>query len=455
MVRKLLFVIISITNFTAFSQCLSGDCENGYGTYKFPNGGTNEGSWINGKLNGKCIIIMGNGNGDKYVGDVSNGVYQGKGTYYYSNGDKYVGDFVSYNYQGKGTYYYNNGDVFVGDFVNNYPTKGTKTFNNGNKYVGDLVSGAFQGEGTFYYNNGEKYIGNFVNNARQGFGIYVFLDGSKYEGEWVNNRWQGKGKRTYSSGLVEEGIFANGTYVGEEKQVTQNDSNLTSNENLQSSTNNFPNSTLEDLTIDGRTIKSKLEKIFLDLYSKAYAMEVKNSLLNKSTTKTEDYIVNELVEVKNTVDGWLGGPMTKSQLAEFLAINKTTVNEVKSSLGLLSTVFKNSSSSSSSSSYSSSNTSSSSKSTNSSVCSYCKPKDSKGWYITDFNPSNRTYPNGRYVIRPGHKPCDICQGTGDCRRSCSGGKRDCPGVCLDDGTCKKCNGDRFLVCNYCKGSGKN
>lgn len=159
--------------------------------------------------------------------------------------------------------------------------------------------------------------------------------------------------------------------------LTQNDSNLTSNVNLQSSRNKFPNSTLEDLTIDGRTIKSKLEKIFLDLYSKAYAMEIKNSLLNKSTTKTEDYIVNELVEVKNTVDEWLGGPMTKSQLAEFLAINKTTVNEVKTSLGLMSTLFKNSSSSSSSSSYSSKSSSSvsysnsSSKSTSSSMS---KPK---------------------------------------------------------------------------------
>jgi len=89
----------------------------------------------------------------------------------------------------------------------------------------------------------------------------------------------------------------------------------------------------------------------------------------------------------------------------------------------------------------------------SSTCSYCKPGNANGWYIQNFNASNRTYSNGRYVKKPGYKVCDVCQGTGDCRIKCSGGKRDCPGICDEMGTCTRCNGERFVMCNNCKGSG--
>lgn len=99
-------------------------------------------------------------------------------------------------------------------------------------------------------------------------------------------------------------------------------------------------------------------------------------------------------------------------------------------------------------------TSSSSASQASQECNYCKPPDIKGWYIKDFNLANRTYTGGRYVLRPGYKKCETCFGTGDCRIKCSGGKRDCPGICDEYGTCQTCKGDRFVVCKNCRGTGR-
>ena len=90
------------------------------------------------------------------------------------------------------------------------------------------------------------------------------------------------------------------------------------------------------------------------------------------------------------------------------------------------------------------------------VCTYCKPNDSKGHWITDYNPYKKTNENGRWVLRPGHKPCDQCYGTGNCKR-----RNMClPSVDSDwamgrnvDLTCNICLGERFQVCKWCDGSG--
>ena len=52
--------------------------------------------------------------GDKYVGDVSNGVPHGQGTYTLANGDKYVGEFKDSLPVGLGTMTYPNGKVVKG-----------------------------------------------------------------------------------------------------------------------------------------------------------------------------------------------------------------------------------------------------------------------------------------------------------------------------------------------------
>ena len=93
---KKLLLLLMIVPMIGFGQCVSGDCENGYGTYTFDNG-------------------------DKYVGEWWNGKFHGLGTYTYSNGDKYVGEHKDDKIHGQGTYTYgprskNSGDFFSGEY---------------------------------------------------------------------------------------------------------------------------------------------------------------------------------------------------------------------------------------------------------------------------------------------------------------------------------------------------
>ena len=76
-------------------------------------------------------------NGDKYIGEVSNGVPHGQGTFTFANGDKYVGEWKNFLYHGHGTFIYFDGAKYIGEW------KDDKRF----------------GHGTFTYAIGDKYIG--------------------------------------------------------------------------------------------------------------------------------------------------------------------------------------------------------------------------------------------------------------------------------------------------------
>ena len=53
----------------------------------------------------------------RYVGQVVNGLKEGKGIFYWKN-DRYEGDFRNDKREGKGIYYWNNGDREMGDYYN-------------------------------------------------------------------------------------------------------------------------------------------------------------------------------------------------------------------------------------------------------------------------------------------------------------------------------------------------
>ena len=54
----------------------------------------------------------------KYIGEVVNGLAEGKGTFYGDNGDRYEGDFRNDKQEGKGIYYFNSGDRYEGEWRN-------------------------------------------------------------------------------------------------------------------------------------------------------------------------------------------------------------------------------------------------------------------------------------------------------------------------------------------------
>ena len=78
----------------------------------------------------------------RYVGQVVNGLKEGKGIMYWNDGDRYEGDFRNGKREGKGIYYYNSepwkGARYEGDFRNNNKEgKGIYYDNNGNREMGD------------------------------------------------------------------------------------------------------------------------------------------------------------------------------------------------------------------------------------------------------------------------------------------------------------------------------
>ena len=81
--KKLLLVLLALPLLFSCGEntegCISGDCENGLGTY----------SWAN---------------GDKYVGEWKDGLNHGQGTYTWADGDKYVGEYKDGLMHGQGTY---------------------------------------------------------------------------------------------------------------------------------------------------------------------------------------------------------------------------------------------------------------------------------------------------------------------------------------------------------------
>ena len=87
-----------------FTECIKGDCINGYGTYTLTSG-------INA--------------GSKYVGEWKDDKENGQGTYTWVsgntwlNGNKYVGEFKDEKRNGQGTYTFANGTVDKGIWKNN------------------------------------------------------------------------------------------------------------------------------------------------------------------------------------------------------------------------------------------------------------------------------------------------------------------------------------------------
>ena len=89
--------------------------------------------------------------------------------YTYSSGSKYVGDIVNDNFEGKGIFYYSNGDIYNGEFKNDmFNGEGEYTYKNGDRYQGFFVNDKFHGVGTYYYKDGCIEKGKFNEDKRLG-----------------------------------------------------------------------------------------------------------------------------------------------------------------------------------------------------------------------------------------------------------------------------------------------
>ena len=76
---SLLLLCISLIFSCVDENCISGNCENGYGTYVF------EGEW----------------EGDRYVGEFKNNMFHGQGTYTFNDGTVIKGLFETDEFIGE------------------------------------------------------------------------------------------------------------------------------------------------------------------------------------------------------------------------------------------------------------------------------------------------------------------------------------------------------------------
>ena len=121
----------------------------------------------------------------RYEGEMKNGKMEGKGIYYLNNGDRYEGEFKNELREGKGIYYYNDGDRYEGEFKNDKR----------------------EGKGIFYYNNGHRYEGDWRNDKMEGKGIYYYKNGNREMGDYLNGKEIGKHVTLTFNGEVKTEIY--------------------------------------------------------------------------------------------------------------------------------------------------------------------------------------------------------------------------------------------------------
>jgi len=164
------------------SQCVSGDCNNGQGTYKYSDE-------------------------TEYTGQFKDGKAHGQGTAKYKIGSRYVGEFRDHMFNGKGTMYNATGDKWSGVWKDNEKVPGTEYT------VGCIDGDCENGKGKYVYEIGTEYEGEFRNGLPHGYGTCRFYNGDEHTGAWKDNKQDGEGTYRYADGTVKTGTWKDGVHI--------------------------------------------------------------------------------------------------------------------------------------------------------------------------------------------------------------------------------------------------
>jgi hypothetical protein len=159
--------------------CISGDCENGFGSYLYADSRRIYGRFQDGKPT-KDVIC------------------------YYPNGEKYIGEWSDDKKNGIGTTIQDNTMVYGFWKDDTYEGEGR------NIKFGCSGGDCKEGLGVFTYRDLTRYEGNFKDGLADGYGVCFFADGEIYAGNWKNHNFEGMGTYYAHNGGVIEGYWKAG-----------------------------------------------------------------------------------------------------------------------------------------------------------------------------------------------------------------------------------------------------
>ena len=153
--------LLLLFHYSLSSQCIEGSCQDGEGIFVFDNG-------------------------QRYVGQFSNGRIEGEGALYYPSGDRYLGSFLSGRPHGEGVLIHPDGSRQVGIWSFGQLRQGeeqsAELTSRGGGQTGCISGDCENGHGTYLSVGGAIYVGEFQNGEIHGQGVCYYADGSKYQG---------------------------------------------------------------------------------------------------------------------------------------------------------------------------------------------------------------------------------------------------------------------------------
>ena len=207
---KFILFFLTFSPLIQAQECISGNCENGFGTKKTKTF-TYKGNFKERRMHGKGEYVW--KDGGSYKGDFREGFFEGIGLRTYESGTIYKGSFKYNKPHGEGTMTYTNGSIYRGLWQFGYKHgQGLYKDNDGYSHEGNYKFGNADGEGKQKFKKGDVYKGNFKNGYREGYGIYTWPSGETYKGNWKSGKKHGKGISEKNNRLLKKGIWFEGEY---------------------------------------------------------------------------------------------------------------------------------------------------------------------------------------------------------------------------------------------------
>lgn len=219
----LILALLSIC-FISKAQCLSGDCENGYGIMNYSYG-KYEGNFVNKLKEGKGTMIW--KNGETYAGDFKNNLFNGNGKYSWPQGVIYEGEWLDNNRNGKGKVIFKDGKIEEGIYVKNIYMEGSENFTEAQLEIKKIYDEKGKIDAEIVYFKGKKngvyknYLKgkpfsetSYVNDKKNGMRREFFKGKINRETEYVNDIKNGIYREYLNGKLNEERTYINGIENG-------------------------------------------------------------------------------------------------------------------------------------------------------------------------------------------------------------------------------------------------